>query len=155
MAKEIQAPNDIFPLSKILNLFLAGSIEMGKANMWQKQVVEAFKDYNIHILNPRRDDWDASWEQSITNPQFRQQVNWELDGLDFSDIVIMYFQPDTLSPITLQELGAYSKSLANRLLVICPKGYWKKGNVDIMCKRNKNIQFDTIEEAILHIKQRI
>jgi hypothetical protein len=35
----------------------------------------------ILVLNPRREDWDSSWIQSIDNPQFREQVEWEIYAL--------------------------------------------------------------------------
>ena len=45
---------------KAINVFLAGSIENGKADDWQKDIVEYinnyFSEYNINIFNPRRDD---------------------------------------------------------------------------------------------------
>ena len=44
-------------------LFLAGSIEMGTAAGWQQQVIEQLADLDIIVLNPRREAWDASWEQ--------------------------------------------------------------------------------------------
>ena len=33
------------------------------------------RDLPVAVLNPRRDEWDASWEQSISNPLFRGQVD--------------------------------------------------------------------------------
>lgn len=62
------------------SVFLAGSIEMGRALDWQQTVEAALDRYPATILNPRRDDWDTSWEQSIAHPQFAAQVRWELDA---------------------------------------------------------------------------
>ena len=56
------------------SIFLAGSIEMGIAESWQEKVVQELKNEPVIILNPRRDDWDSSWEQKIDNLQFREQV---------------------------------------------------------------------------------
>ncbi len=48
-------------------VFLAGSIEMGKAEQWQERIVAALSGAgDLVILNPRRDDWDDSWEQRAT-----------------------------------------------------------------------------------------
>lgn len=130
-----------------IRIFLAGSIEMGAAEQWQQHVVDRFKDIDdVIIMNPRRDDWDASWVQSIDNPQFRQQVEWELDHLDCADVIIMYFSPETKSPITLLELGLYAPS--RKLTVCCPEGYWRKGNVDVVCERYGILQFDTLDELL-------
>ncbi len=83
-------------------IFLAGSIEMGKAENWQEKIVNTFNKSYL-FFNPRRDDWDSSWEQKIENVQFNEQVTWELNALDSSDIIVMYFDPNTKSPISLLE----------------------------------------------------
>ncbi len=68
-----------------VNIFLAGTIDMGNSEDWQQQVINAFfekmPDANLSIFNPRRKNWDNSWSQSIENEQFSEQVNWELDAL--------------------------------------------------------------------------
>ena len=56
-------------------VFLAGSIEMGAAEDWQRLAEETLADCEVTIFNPRRDDWDSSWEQRIHNPEFNHQVN--------------------------------------------------------------------------------
>lgn len=121
-------------------VFLAGSIEMGKAEDWQSQVAAAIHGVDEHIVvaNPRRVAWDSSWAQSIENPSFREQVEWELDHIDRADMVVFYFQPDTLSPITLLELGKHLArgDAAKSTIVCCPDGYWRKGNVEVVCARH-------------------
>src|SRR5437660_12664993 len=86
-------------------VFLAGSIEMGQTEPWQAALEDALAELPVAILNPRRESWDASWEQSIDNPQFRDQVEWELEGLERATVVAMYFASSTKSPVTLLELG--------------------------------------------------
>lgn len=137
------------------SIFLAGSIEMGKAILWQ-DIICLDKDINLNynIFNPRRDDWDSSWKQEFSNPQFSQQVNWELNALDKSDIIVFYFDPNTKSPITLLELGLYIDK-GKRLVVCCPDGYWRKGNVDIVCNKYNIEQVDNIDELIYTLKQNI
>lgn len=126
-------------------IFLAGSIEMGKAENWQEKIVNTFNKSYL-FFNPRRDDWDSSWEQKIENVQFNEQVTWELNALDSSDVIIMYFDPNTKSPISLLELGLYAAS--GKLIVCCPEGFWRKGNVDIVCQRYKVPTVETIEDLI-------
>jgi len=133
------------------SVFLAGSIEQDVAEKWQDRVIEALSNLNITILNPRRKEWDASWVQSINNPQFHEQVSWELSALEKADIVIVYFDKNTKSPITLMELGLYANSNKN-VLVCCPKGFWRKGNVDIVCERYNVPQYDTLELMINRLK---
>ena len=150
VAVEIQAPNKVEVKDGHKSVFLAGSIEMGKAEDWQKKIVEALKDKPFTFLNPRRDDWDSSWEQKITNTQFKEQVTWEMDGLESADIIALYFDPETKSPISLLELGLHA---IDKIIVVCPEGFWRKGNVDIVCERFDIKQVDTIEELIKAIEK--
>jgi hypothetical protein len=138
---------------KMPRIFLAGSIEMGKAVDWQAQFTESMREVNALILNPRRDDWDSSWVQSIDNPQFHQQVRWELQGMEAADIIPMFFAPSTQSPITLMELGLQATS--KKLIVCCPEGFWRKGNVDIVCKKYHIEQAASVEELIQKTYKRI
>ena len=133
--KVIKPPQPLIYDKDNTMIFLAGSIEMGNAELWQDNVICMFnyEHRDVTFLNPRRADWDSSWEQKIENDKFREQVEWELRGLELCDLIIMYFDPQTKSPISLLELGLYAKS--GKLIVICPKGFWRKGNVDIICKR--------------------
>ena len=134
------------------SVFLAGSIEMGTAEDWQTKVINALSDIeDLDILNPRRNDWDSSWEQKITNPQFYEQVNWELDCLEGSDIIFMYFSPGTQSPISLLELGLFAPDM----IVCCPEGFWRKGNVDIVCERYGNPVYENLDDAILELRKRL
>ncbi len=137
------------------SVFLAGSIEMGAAEDWQVRVTEALKEWGkpVHIMNPRRDDWDSSWEQSIDNLQFKEQVDWELDYLDTTHVIFLYFDPNTKSPISLLELGLHINS--GRLIVCCPPGFWRKGNVDIVCTRAGIPVYDTLSVAISGLMGRL
>jgi hypothetical protein len=132
------------------SIFLAGSIEMGTAEDWQSKSEAIFNSFEFNVFNPRRNDWDSSWVQEYTNPQFYQQVNWELDAMDAADYILMYFSQDTKSPITLLELGLFAKE-DKRLVVVCPDGFWRKGNVDIVCQRYLVPIADTLDEAIRFI----
>jgi len=128
-----------------LTIFLAGSIEMGKAEDWQSEVQNILKNSSVTIFSPRRDDWDSSWPQDASFGPFKQQVTWELDHIDKADMILMYFDPDTKSPITLLELGILAAT-PEKVLVCCPEGYWRKGNVDIVCQRYGIAQLDTKDE---------
>lgn len=146
---EIKAPNTI-PFSTSKKIFLAGSIEMDTAEDWQSKVSYSMRNRDVIILNPRRESWNKNWNQDINNPIFNEQVNWELNALEMADTIIMYFDPNTKSPISLLELGLYAQS--NKLIVCCPQGYWRKGNVDIVCQRFGIKQVDTLDELIYLIK---
>jgi hypothetical protein len=148
----ILKPNsDINDSGNLFTVFLAGSIEMGKAENWQETIEKNLENNkDICIYNPRRDDWDSTWKQEITNPQFSQQVNWELDALEKADLIVFYFSPETQSPITLLELGLFARS--GKLVVCCPQGFWRKGNVDIVCCKFTIPQVDSINELIIQIR---
>lgn len=132
------------------SVFLAGSIEMGKAENWQEKVSKHFESHGWNVFNPRRDDWDSSWKQNFENPQFNQQVLWELDALEKSDLIIMYFDPSTKSPISLLEMGIHIRS--GKLHVVCPDGFWRKGNVEIVCQYYNIPLYENIEDLLLEIK---
>jgi len=68
-------------------------------------------------------------------------VEWELSAQEAADL--MYFAPDTRAPITLLELGLFAKK---RLFVCCPDGYWRKGNVDVVCRRYGIRQVGSLSE---------
>jgi hypothetical protein len=113
-------------------VFLAGSIDMGVADDWQRRLIARLED-DVVALNPRRESWDASWRQSIDEPKFREQVEWELDGLERADVIAMWIAPGSKAPITLLELGLFARS--GKVIVGCPDGFWRKGNVEVVCAR--------------------
>lgn len=116
-------------------IFLGGSIEMGLATKWQARVAAALDDLSVLLLDPRRDDWDSGWLQDPTpGTKFHEQVTWELDAIEFADTHVFYFDSDTKSPITLMELGLQITS-GYHPIVFCPKGFWRYGNVKIVCDR--------------------
>lgn len=164
MIEIVKAPH-LFNVENKVSVFLAGSIEMGDAEDWQTKLTQRLFDNqkikkieNLMILNPRRDDWDSSWEQKITNPSFKEQVSWELSAQEQSDVVAMYFDPKTKSPISMLELGLFC--VPQKMVVCCPDGFWRKGNVDIVCERyliDLSNDFDRFCESVTHtllIKER-
>ena len=134
-------------------MFLAGSIELGEAPNWQQEVAEALEPFDITVLSPRRDDFDASQGQSIDNDYFREQVEWELEALETADLIFLYLAPGTKSPIALLELGLFASS--GKLIVCSPMGFWRKGNVDIVCQGYGIDQVDSIEEGVAEILERL
>jgi hypothetical protein len=138
-------------LEKYYKIFLAGSIEMGKTKNWQNYVIEKLKSYNNHknivIFNPCSGNWNSSIKPVLNNEKFRKQMEWELSALDMADIILMYLQPGTKSPISLLEFGLYYK----KIIMCCPDGFWRKGNVDIVCNYYNITQVNTIDEMVSKI----
>ena len=133
-------------------IFLAGSIEMGKATDWQKEVAEALDEHDGLILNPRREKWNSKWIQRMSNPQFRRQVEWELKALEGVDIIFFYFVPETISPISLLELGLFKDKT---VIVCCPNGYWRKGNIEIVCKKYGIPLFEEMGKAMKRLRREV
>jgi hypothetical protein len=149
---EVKAPHDHSQYTKP-KVFLAGSIEMGAAVDWQKEVAEALSDLDAVLLNPRRDDFDPDAEQSIHDDYFRGQVEWELHALEQADAILLYFAPGTKSPISLLELGLFGRT--GKLVVCCPEGFWRKGNVDIVCNVYEIERVETLDEAMESLRARL
>lgn len=144
--KHIQAP--AFVSDRLATVFLAGSIEMGAAEQWQEKAVRLLSQTGFTILNPRRDDWDSTWEQSIYNDQFREQVQWELQGIEGAEVVLIYFDPNTKAPITLLELGLVTHlKEPHQVHVVCADSFYRKGNVDIVCDRYRIRRHASLEDA--------
>jgi Nucleoside 2-deoxyribosyltransferase like len=149
--KVIYAPKE-YTGDEYYRIFLAGSIEMGKAVDWQTELIEKIKDIsNAVIFNPRRKDWDSTWSQTLESKQFVEQVTWELAMLESSNVRVFYFDPATKSPITLLELGLFGRGKDKDVVVCCPPCYWRKGNVDIVCKRYKITQVENIDQLANYI----
>ena len=150
---EVIKPPTELKLNSNFSLFLAGSIEMGVAKDWQQDIQQKLKDLDINILNPRRDDFNKNCDMSMHDTYFFGQVDWELKALEIADCIFFHFEPETMSPITLLEFGLYAKN--HKVVVHCPNGFWRKGNVDIVANRYGTTVVETIEEAINEIKNRI
>jgi hypothetical protein len=93
------------------------------------------------------------WEQSIDKPPFRGQVEWELEGLEHSFVVAMFFAPTTQSPITLLELGLFAHS--GKLVVCCPPASWRRGNVEVVCARYRIPLFAELPTLIATLRNRL
>lgn len=125
---------------------------MGAAENWQDYVTNSLDIDNLYLLNPRRDAWDSSWQQTISNPQFRGQVEWELEAQEKAAMIAMYFAPATKAPITLLELGLFASS--GKLVVCCPDGFWRKGNVEVVCDRYNIPLTNSLDSLIQAIHDR-
>ena len=106
---------------KSVLLHLAGSIESNGGRDWRAALMVALPHRNVTITPP--------CVASVP----RAQIEWELDCLDRADLVAMWFAADTVAPIALLELGLTAKS--EKLVVGCPEGFWRKGNIEVVCSR--------------------
>lgn len=137
-------------------VFLGGSIEMGKAKDWQTEIQNSFKKETVTFFNPRRDDWDSSWEQSIEDERFRTQVMWEIEHILQADIPLFFLQAGTVSPISLWEIGLvtlkhYYKQ--TNMIVCCEEGFERRGNIEVDCYRFGIPLVATLDELKKELKK--
>ena len=151
--KVLRAPAPLTLETGAKSVFLAGSVERGITNGWQQIVARALDDLDVVVLDPVRPDWDASWTQSIGDERFRTQVQWQFDALERADLVAMHFVPGTQSPITLLELGFMARS--GKLAVSCGTGFWRRGEVEVLCARCAIPIAENLDALIAEIRRQI
>lgn len=150
-ATEIVASGKLPQNDDRLKVFLAGSIDMGKTKNGQTRIGQDLTDQNVILLNPHREDWDKEWQLVSSDPNYRKQVEWALSALEYADFIIMYCAPGSQSRISLLEYGLFAKS--NKLLVLNPKGFWRKGNMDITSKYYNIKTFDSLDEMMVELQK--
>ena len=131
-------------------IFLAGTIDMGNSEDWQRKFVEEVKTWDLYgqdyvIYNPRRDEGFGDDPK-----EFNYQVNWELDRLESSKNIVMCILGTSKSPITLMELGLFARS--GKLEVICEPNFYRYGNVKITCERYNVPLYDSMKEYLKQAK---
>lgn len=101
-------------------VFLAGSIDLGKAEDWQLQIANLIDSINSEIIvcNPRRSGGFTA-ENTYKDPAFKEQVFWELSNINDADLVIFYFCEQSISPVSLLELGMVAADPNKNLIVYC------------------------------------
>ena len=131
------------------SVFLAGSIEMGRAIQWQQHMRNYLADLPITVCNPRRSAWDTASTPRQRQADMQTQISWELEALDKCDVICFFFDWTTMSPVTMMELGLWARS--GKCVVCCDDGqadvlagvqdavekkrFWKGTNVRMVCER--------------------
>jgi hypothetical protein len=133
------------------SLFTAGSIEMGAAVQWQQRLVDHLCDLPITVTNPRRGRWDPKVNAKREDPKFFSQVEWELDALTHADVICYFFDCNTISPVTLMELGLWAHS--GKIIVCCDQRYWRQGNVEIVCERYNIPYVSSFDKLVPAVKE--
>src|SRR3954464_2254024 len=83
------------------SVFLAGGIT--DCPDWQTEMVELLADTELNVLNPRRANFP------IKDPGAAEaQISWEHRYLRRAGMISFWFPKETLCPIVLYELGAWS-----------------------------------------------
>jgi len=108
------------------SLFLAGGIT-GCEN-WQLKMKEYLSNVPIVLFNPRQKDFP------IDDPNAAQaQIAWEHEYLKKASMILFWFPPETLCPIVLYELGAWSMTDKKIFVGVHPE-YKRKQDVEIQTK---------------------
>lgn len=148
----VRSPQPV-PADDRLKVFLAGSIDMGGTTDWQAQLARELADEGVVLLNPRREDWNPAWKPVAEEPEFRRQVEWELTALQRADVIAMYLAPGSQAPVSLLELGLHAGS--GKVLLACPDGFWRKGNVDIVAQRYGIPSYDSLPALAQAVRARL
>ncbi len=120
----IEAPNT--ESAKFKSVFLAGGIS--DCPNWQKDVAESLTDIDVTVYNPRR------YHYPITEIlEAEEQIRWEYERLRKADIILFWFSPETLNPITLFEYGS-ALERDQKLFVGVDFDYKRKTDIEIQTK---------------------
>lgn len=145
MSNKVVYPPNIH--ARKTTIFLAGSIDQGRASDWQSKLIEMLNIVpELVIYNPRRPDWDASWKSD--SPELIEQIKWELDHIKKCDYVFMFFEAGSKSPISLLELGICCASKPKQFVVCCESGYERYTNVAITCDEFNVKRVTKLEEFV-------
>ena len=130
------------------SVFLAGSIEMGRAELWQTEIAERFLEAGAAVFDPRRLDWNWDWPQDATpGTPFERQVAWEQDHLARADLVWFRFCAGTASIVSMLELGQ-SLAAGRRIVIQADPGYMRRANIEIVARNAGVPVFAEKEEAL-------
>ncbi|KAF7925608.1 uncharacterized protein EAE98_006833 [Botrytis deweyae] len=96
----------------------------------------------VTIIDPYNPAWDSTWREDLSDEKFVTQVNFELEGLELADIVVVGFIGADVRAgkigaggTALLELGMALKSKGQKVIVCVEKGFWKEGYVKVLCER--------------------
>ena len=127
------------------SIFLAGTTSKVDKTDWRETLSSSLSNHPLTIYNPYRADWDSTWREDITFAPYREQVLWELEKQATADLVVVYFHPATQAPVSLLEFGL-SAGVPGKVIAVCPVGYWKRGNVQVVSQKLEVELLDDIGE---------
>ena len=105
------------------SLFLAGGIT--GCPSWQQEMVQLLSDTPLVLLNPCRVQFPIC---DLTAA--RAQIAWEFEHLRKADAILFWFPAETVCPIALYELGAWSMTNKPLFVGVHPS-YVRRQDVEI------------------------
>lgn len=73
--------------------------------------------------------------------------------MDAVDVIAIYFGAEAKAPITLLELGLFARS--GKAVVACPEGFWRRGNVQVICEKFGIQLTGSVEELSKAVEKKI
>ena len=111
------------------SVFIAGGIT--DCPDWQQDFVKLLSDTDITILNPRRANFP------IHDPNAAlEQIKWEHDNLRRAVAISFWFPKETICPIVLYELGAWSMTDKPIFVGVHPE-YQRRQDVEIQTQLSR------------------
>ena len=107
-------------------VFLAGGIT--GCPDWQREIVDLLGDEPAVLLNPRRAFFPMGDIEAGS-----KQIEWEYRHLRLADAILFWFPKETLCPIGLYELGAWSMT-AKPLFVGIHSEYPRRQDVEVQTR---------------------
>ncbi|KAF2270342.1 hypothetical protein CC78DRAFT_451341, partial [Lojkania enalia] len=89
-------------------------------------------DLSITIFDQRSSDWHQTQRLGNSHTSSKKYLSWKLACLEEADVIALYLQPVLISSSDMLELRIYSSS--GKLVVCCPEGLWRRGDVEIVCQ---------------------
>ena len=108
------------------SVFLAGGIT--RCPDWQQEMRRILADFDLVVLNPRRKNFP------IHDPgAAEEQIAWEYTHLRAADAILFWFPCETICPIVLYELGAWSMTNKPIFVGVHPD-YKRRQDVEIQTR---------------------
>lgn len=128
------------------SIFLAGGIT--NCPDWQQEMVQLLDDTDLILFNPRRKDFPIGDPNAAL-----EQIKWEHDHLRTVNMILFWFPCETLCPIVLYELGAWSMTNKQIFVGVHPD-YARRQDVEIqtsLARPNVTVVY-SLEELVGQIK---
>lgn len=123
----IEAPKDFWDLENLHpTIFLAGGIT--DCPDWQMDMVKLLHDSELTLLNPRRENFPIGDPNAALD-----QITWEHRALRVAERILFWFPCETICPIVLYELGAWTMTDKPIFVGVHPD-YQRRQDVEIQTK---------------------
>jgi hypothetical protein len=120
-------------------VFLAGAIDMGMAEDWQQRVIDTLSGvHDLVLINPRRAEF--------TPDTLDEQIRWELEALEVSDLIMMYLPSSAKAPISFFEAGLYWKS--GKLIIGAGAEFYRRRNLELTAERYGQTVFENLFDLV-------